>query len=281
VAAYRVSKIRTPLGFPARVENRDAFTQGRDAESKEDFIARIGLDTAGFSVNSSEAVRNAILSQVAGVSDCAFVKPHQDANKIIVYHIGSKVISTAVEGSTGSNPSRIIKFPENQTPIRFVEAVVLNGVALDPQDYTHDGYRLALSPSITLQPNQSYAISFQYNGLNQDISSFLASTADVHQTQWVPKEATPVPLNIQISLRMPSFHPSSDVAELAIRTVTDAVNQGRFVETLSASALSKAVLDASSDILACNLTINGQAFAVFAPGQYPTTSSDLISVVDL
>jgi hypothetical protein len=281
IAAYRVSRIRTPLTFSSRVENRDAFTQGRDSESKSEFIARIGLDTAGFSVNSTEAARNAILSNVAGVSDCAFVKPHQDANKVQIYYIGRKVVSTTMDGNTGTNPSRIIKFPEGQTPVRFVEAVLLDGASLNLQDYTYDSYRLAISPSVSLGPNQGYTIGFQYNGLGEDIRSYMNSTADVYGTRWVPQEAKEVPLTINVAVRMPSFHPTSDVSDTIARAIVDAVNVGQFVETLSATALAQTVREASADILDCKITINGAVFATFEPGQYPSTSSDLISVVDL
>lgn len=281
VAAYRITQIRSPLSFAARVENRDSFTQGKDAESAADFITRIGLDTAGFSVNSTEAIRNAILSTILGVTDCDFVKPHQDANKVVIYYIGRKVVSSVLEGSTGTNPSRIINFPAGQVPIRYVEAVILDGNALNPQDYTYDSYRLAISPTITLQPNQSYTIGFQYNGLSDDIRSFMNSTADVHKTIWAPVEARAVPLFIEVAVKMPSFMPSSDVNDLITSAVINAVNQGRFVGTLSSVALAQAIQAESSDILACRILINGSTFATFDHGTYPTTSSDLISVVDL
>jgi hypothetical protein len=281
VAAYRISNIRSALSFAARVENRDAFTQGKNQESKADFIDRIGLDTAGFSVNAAEAVRNAIMTAVPGVSDCFFTKPHQDANKVIIHYIGRRVVSTILEGSTGSNPSRIVNFSPSQTPVKYVEAVVLNGEALNPQDYTYDSFRLAFSPSIVLSPNAGYTISFQYNGIGDDINSFMSATADVHQTQWVPKEAKAVALPIKVAVRMPSFMPASDVSDLVTNAVITAINQGKFVSTLSANALAQSVMSESSDILECRITFDGAVFTTFDPGTYPTTSSDLISVVDL
>jgi hypothetical protein len=281
VAAYRISKVRSPLSFAVRVENREGFTQGKDPESTSDFITRIGLDTAGFSVNSSEAVKNAILSQVSGVTDCVFYKQHPDANRVMVYYIGQKVSSGVLEGNTGNNPSSIIFFPKNQTPVRFVEAAVLDGIALDTQDYAYDASKMAFSSSMVLQPNLNYTVSFQYNGLGNDILSFLSSTADVHQTEWVPQEAKAIEVAVRVGVKMPSFTPLGDVEDYIVKAVVEAINLGKFVDTLSGPVLAKSIQADTTNILACTITLNEGAYLTFEPGSYPVTSSDLITVVDL
>jgi hypothetical protein len=80
---------------------------------------------------------------------------------------------------------------------------------------------------------------------------------------------------------MPSFTPLGDVEDYIVKAVVEAINLGKFVDTLSGPVLAKSIQADTTNILACTITLNEGAYLTFEPGSYPVTSSDLITVVDL
>lgn len=277
VAAYRITSIRSPFAFNARVENREPTTGGTDAEAREDFIKRIELAQAGFDNNSTFGVANRIVTQTSA-SDVYISQITPDANVYDVYVIGIKPIADTYTYTLKTTNERRIRLPAYHQPIRYINNVVFDSQILDAGDYRYSTSELILNPSLNLLPGKVVAIGYQYNQLVQDVKDLLNTDINIAGATWRVKEAEPLELILNIKVKLSTFLTIPEVQEIIIDSLATLLNAGEFVPVVTSGMLEDTVASANSNILEVKIAVNDSFAVEFKPHQYPTLSSDNVTL---
>ena len=277
VAPYRITSVRSPISFAALVENREPTSGGSNPETDADFITRIQTAGAGFSINSSQAMREQVLAKLPNISDIQFYKNHPDANVVKVYYIGQVPMEDTVTFNILPNLNTTFSFPTDKAPVRLVTSAIYNGSLVETSQYAYSKWQVAFNLPDPEAGKLIYC-TIQYNGLSSTLQDFFFNQADIHQTQWVPEEATPVAFDVMVYVKIPSYLMGSEVSDLVTSSIMNSVNSGLFIESLSSGDLESQLKSSSQNILDAKISLNGLPFISFNSGEYPLIDSTNITL---
>lgn len=277
ITSYRITSLRTPLTFSALVENREPTTSGSDPESRADFITRIQMAGAGFSINSENALRQQILTTLIDVKDVQFYKPHKDANTVEVYYIGALPKEDVITFTIPEDENLVFTFPSDMVPIRSVDSVIYNGNQLEASQFAFSKWAMAIYLDTVDVGKEVYAL-VQYNSLSNDLKNFFFNTSDIHQTTWIPIEATPIEIKVKAYVKLPSYLMGDEASDLVMDSLLNTINTNFFVDSLSGDYLAQVLKENSSSILDARVVINDLPFISFKTGEYPSLLRSNIEV---
>ena len=278
VASYRINTIQSSLGFNAKVENREPFTTGKDSETRESFITRINLSKAGFNLNTTSGLRDSILSNIEGLLDIQFLHAPGYRNTYELFYIGYQPFSEVLEYLVSNPSNREISFDSGKVPIRYVDAVVVDGVNLTPNKYRFTPTKVILHSSVLLTSSSTVFVSFQYNKLNTTLKGYLESVLDFPGAIWNIHEANPVFIKVYVKVKPQNYMTISEVSALISDTLYSYLNPNQFITGIQASQIRALLLDIHTYILDCEVSINDQPFLNFEQGQYPILTSDNLTI---
>jgi hypothetical protein len=278
VAAYRISKAQTFTNLSIRVENRESFVNGSDPESTADFIKRIQAINAGFDSNSIGGFYQMMMEKIAGLQDVNFRHLDDQRNAYELYYIGFQPTQDLLTVSIANPSNRAISFPPDKTPIRYIDSVAINSVALPSSSYTYSTSKLYLSPNLTLTSSDVVQIAFQYNKLNLDIYDFLENNFDFPGAKWILNEGVADYLNIKIVAKPQSYMTITEVQDLIQGTLIEYINTSTFSPGIQAEELRQLLLSVHPSILDCRASVNGSPFYSSDFGHYPVILRDNIVV---
>lgn len=278
VAAFRVNTIQSTLSVNARVENREPFTSGTDPESKESFINRINHSKVGFNLNSHFGLKESIVNNIPGIKDIQIVHLEGNRNSYNLYYIGYQPVSEVMEYQVTNPSNRTIPFDSRKTPIRYVDAVVVDGVTLPSTLYKYSQTKLVLHSSVTLTSSSVIFISFQYNKLNSLLKDHVEINIDFPGAEWVVKEAIPEFIKVKVNVKPQNYLTLTEVSSLVSDTLFQYLNPDQFILGVQASKIKNLLLDTHSYLLDCDVTINDLPFFDLKEGHYPILTSDNLTI---
>ena len=276
----RLKVIKSVYPFAARVENREKITGGKDAETREEFISRIERVNAGFNLNTTEGVLQAVRSAVPEVEDLQLDPNTQNPSELKLYYIGLDPMANAISHTLVSATDRFINLPTEHQPIRYVDLVMLEDSPLDASSYSFSTSQVILNPNVTRQPGEIVYISYQYNGLTATLRQRIDAKINLRKMTWTIQEATPVAVKLTCRLKLGSYLNLMESSSLMLNEILNLIPGNSFVDSLNGAVLASSLKTAIPSIIDAEILINGLPSLSFNYGLYPTLAADDVEFLE-
>ena len=282
LSAYRLTYIKSSLTpSPLRIENRQAISGGKAVESDEDFVGRIETAVSGFNLNTKAGIVQALRS-VSGVTDIQVIKqPLQNA--FDVYFLGDSPVGDTVIKTASGSFDRTVTFNSSITPIRFVDLVVVDGTALNSNQYSlsSDRSQLVLNSSVSLVAGSTVVVSIQYNSIAQDVRTFMESYLNLFGTRWNVKEPTPFTIEINVVMRpLTSGTSSASYYQQFIYSLIKERISGSFLTSVNSLEV-ESLIFSRLPLTSAKVSLNNAPSISIPEGYYPYISSEFVKITVL
>lgn len=299
VAAFRITKVASPLNFNATVLNYAEISGGRDAESNDELSDRIRDVSVQNERGTTAGLRRSILENNTKTMDVSIIRNIDSIGTFDTYRAQLDSFTIGEESELSTEAFTAPLSENNQTfalanpPIIDVVSVLVNDVELpttswrlnrNPQRSSRDFDSVTIRSFVAV--NSTITITYTYNKLLHDLDqAFISSSDDLFGVNMRFREGVDVPLRVGVTVSIQNSSNSSVFVSSIVSKIAEYCNPNKFVDELTSMGLREFLRDEIVGLLSVTVTdfarlsdTDTTDIITFEDFEYPTISATDITI---